>query len=221
MKNVGFGDLAAATMALLKADIIAVFAFIALLTGAWVAADFLVDQPAMTGLFTLAALAVSIFGQSILTRRLLSKSGVASVVAMQDGRYAAVLGIVLLTGLGILGGFILLIIPGLILMVRWFMSVPSMLAENLSVTDGIRASWTTSTHHVGSIFALILVTAVPVILASIYIVVWGSDDAVIPPLESFWVNLSIASTTVLGWVGATACYTTIHGGQNRISEIFG
>jgi hypothetical protein len=63
----------------------------------------------------------------------------------------------LVTTLGIMGGFILLIIPGVILSMAWFVVVPAMVTERLGVMPSIKRSNHLTGNARGAIFGLCFV----------------------------------------------------------------
>ena len=79
-------------------------------------------------------------------------------------RFGSVLLISLLVGLAVLGGFILLIIPGIIFMVMFAVAVPALVVENLRGTDAMSRSWNLVKgnfwHALGLIIVAGIITAV-------------------------------------------------------------
>jgi hypothetical protein len=79
-------------------------------------------------------------------------------------RFGSVLLISILVGLAVLGGLILLIIPGLIFMVMFAVAIPALVVENLRGTDAMSRSWNLVKGHfwhaVGVIILAAIITAV-------------------------------------------------------------
>ncbi len=69
-------------------------------------------------------------------------------------RIAPVLGGSILMGLGILLGFLLLIVPGVIAALRWYVFVPTLVIERSSVDGALRRSWNLTQGHLGRIFGI-------------------------------------------------------------------
>jgi uncharacterized membrane protein len=64
-------------------------------------------------------------------------------------------GVCLLTNIGILLGFVFLIVPGIILLVRWSISVPYVISDDqIGVIEAIQRSW----EETGDAFWPILLT---------------------------------------------------------------
>jgi hypothetical protein len=70
--------------------------------------------------------------------------------------YVALAMLGLVTSLGIVGGFILLVIPGVILSMAWLVVVPAMVTERLGVMESIQRSNTLTGDAKGHIFGLSL-----------------------------------------------------------------
>ena len=72
-------------------------------------------------------------------------------------RLGSVLLVSLLVGLAVLGGFILLIIPGIIFLVFLSVSIPALVVENRRGTDAMSRSWNLVKGHVWHAFGVIVV----------------------------------------------------------------
>ncbi len=79
-------------------------------------------------------------------------------------RFGSVLLISILVGLAVAGGFILLIIPGVIFLVMFSVSIPALVVENLRGTDAMSRSWNLVKgffwHALGVIVVAAIITAV-------------------------------------------------------------
>jgi hypothetical protein len=79
-------------------------------------------------------------------------------------RFGSVLLISILVGLAVIGGFILLIIPGLIFLVMFSVSIPALVVENLRGTEAMSRSWNLVKgffwHAVGVIVVAAIIGAV-------------------------------------------------------------
>jgi hypothetical protein len=57
------------------------------------------------------------------------------------GRVLPLLGVSVLVGLGVGLGFVLLVVPGILLWTRWSVAVPVLVLERVGVVDSMRRSW--------------------------------------------------------------------------------
>jgi hypothetical protein len=75
-------------------------------------------------------------------------------------RFGSVLLVAVLVGLVVLGGLILLIIPGIIFGVFLSMTVPALVIENRRGTEALKRSWNLVSGHFWHALAVILVAAI-------------------------------------------------------------
>ena len=97
------------------------------------------QQPNADLLFLLPFLA-SIYFQYDLTSGALQNLGLLPG-GYRTRRLGALLGLILLTQFAITLGFLLLVVPGLILLVRWFLCVPVLVTEEAGVIKSLQISW--------------------------------------------------------------------------------
>jgi len=123
----------------------------------------------------------------------------------------------LLTGLGILIGLVLLVVPGVILLVRWSMSVPYALAEDVSATDAMQASFEETRGAFWPLLGILLVCYAPFGLAI------GSSLLLEPErvtvFSSILVNLLVQLGLLAGWHAAVAIYLAKRG-NSALAELF-
>jgi hypothetical protein len=74
-------------------------------------------------------------------------------------RFGSVLLVSVLVGIVVAVGFIALIIPGIILLVLFSVSVPACVVENRRGTDAMRRSWSLAKDHFWHVLGVIVVTA--------------------------------------------------------------
>jgi Membrane domain of glycerophosphoryl diester phosphodiesterase len=102
-------------------------------------------------------------------------------------RGGALLGVSLLTGIGVGLGIFLLVVPGLILFTRWSLAVPAVMLEGRSPRDAMRRSRELVRGRGWQIFAIFLTVTVIAGLAS-----FGIERALHPVL-GLWAALTVAS----------------------------
>lgn len=103
------------------------------------------------------------------------------------------IGAVLLAILGIVVGFIFVIVPGLILLTWWCLIVPPIVLEGKSVLGALRRSRTLVRGHAWTVFGVFIVTVLLVVIAS------GIMNAILSFLGPFlriWIGGSISSAVV-------------------------
>lgn len=106
------------------------------------------------------------------------KAGVGEALGRGLARFLPLLGIAIIEGLGIGIGFILLIVPGLILYCMWFVSVPACVVEGLGVFDSLRRSAGLTKGYrwkvLGMLICLIIVATVLIFAVSFIFSLAGS-----------------------------------------------
>lgn len=102
-----------------------------------------------------------------------------------------------LAGIGILLGFILLIVPGLILLTRWVLVTPAVVLERLGPTDALRRSWNLVRGHSWTAFGVIVVTLV---ISAIAQVIFVGVFAFLPDFLQNWIGGLIANSLVTPFV---------------------
>lgn len=75
-------------------------------------------------------------------------------------RFVPLLGAILLVGLGVILGFILLIIPGIILIVRWYFASAAVVLEDAGATDAMRRSWRLTSGHFWKVLGTLVVAGI-------------------------------------------------------------
>jgi len=103
-------------------------------------------------------------------------------------RAGGLLGVSLLTGIGVAVGLFLLIVPGLILFTRWSLAVPAVMLEGRSPRDAMRRSRELVRGHGWQVFAVFLTVTVAAGLASLGI------ERALSPVLGLWLSLTLAST---------------------------
>ncbi len=124
------------------------------------------------------------------------------------GRYPSAFGLSLVWFLGVGGGLVLLVVPGLVLLVRWSVSTPVLLAEDLGILESLRRSWQITRIHwkvAALVLALDVAMFILVSLASLTYPAWGKIE-VGPAIA---VNSLFATWCVGMWLLASALYVLI------------
>lgn len=103
-------------------------------------------------------------------------------------RAGALLGVSLLTGIGVGVGLFLLVVPGLILFTRWSLAVPAVMLEGRSPRDAMRRSGELVRGHGRQVFAVFMTVTAAAFGASFLL-----ERLLEGPL-GLWAALTVAAT---------------------------
>ena len=112
------------------------------------------------------------------------KGGVISLgdcLSVGFQRMLPVIGVSLVVGLCIVAGLILLVIPGLILMVMLYVSVPAAVIEKPGVFGAIDRSMSLTKGHRWSIFGIVLIIGIASAIVNYVVTGGGQSGAVVNP----------------------------------------
>jgi hypothetical protein len=158
-------------------------------------------------LWGLISLAISIVGYFWLQGAL-----VEAVADVRDGRadlsvgeiyqrvqprLPALISAGIVAGIGILIGFILLVIPGLFLLTRWSLISPSVVLEKRSAGESLSRSWELVKGHSWTVFGVIVVTA---ILSGIASGVIQALFVFLPDFLGTWIGGLVANSIVAPFI---------------------
>ena len=160
----------------------------------------------------------NLFLQACITIAVLNSGG--QIVPPRKWRIASLFGVGLVTGVGIVFGLLVLVLPGLFLVGRWFLAAPSLFAEDISVSEAIQASWDATEQHwlactiIG--VGIFLCQAVPLV-TSLYLVPEGD----ITRIGTLVVSNALSQAAWVFGIAAATMYLTIGRRTSRSAEIFG
>lgn len=187
------------------------------------------------GLALGAALATMIFAyvlMAMLTRASiddLSRGKVSLGAAVGDGiRYFFPLFIVaLLTGIGVLLGALLLLVPGIYLAVRWVVATPALVAEDLGPTAALGRSGELTEGRRWAVFGLMLLYVVAAWIVEVaFTALTGAAAAstsFAAPLDVFTLVIAAvgaivgAMTSMVSAVGTAALYVELRQAKEGVS----
>lgn len=117
---------------------------------------------------------------------------------------------------GVTGGLLLLIIPGLILLVRWNLSAPVLLAEDSTATQSLRRSWELTRRHWKVTTATLVIGLAPLVPAFAISFQYPDDG---PPTIAMALasNMLFATASVLSWLLICALYALITSPKPRLT----
>lgn len=164
----------------------------------------LVDEQG-AGLMNLAATAVTLIAQYRLTRASLYRMLGAPPDGGGMGAFI-LLGIV--AGLGVLLGLVLLVVPGIVLAVRWSISTPILLAGRQGVTEALARSWrATEGHFWPVLFALLVAWGPGLVLSAGGALILEATPGAFG--GALLVNFGLVGMQVFAWYVALALFYLI------------
>ena len=147
----------------------------------------------LSGLFEFAGLILFVIASYLLLKELMAAIG----RPMRAGsRFWSFVGMSILAVIGTMIGFVLLVIPGIIVMVRWSAANGYVLNGEHSVTESLGASWEATDGHGLSIFGagLLMWIVLAVIGATALGIITGvgapGAAGLFSPMFAIWVALS-------------------------------
>ena len=195
-------DLFADAFRLLREHMTAFVAVVAAATAAGIAFDL-----APLNATVLAMLLFSLL--NLYLQAFLTASALGLAPARTAGRYfASIFGLSFISSIGILIGFVLLVIPGLLLILRWSVSLPVLLAEDAGVTESLSRSW----RLTGSAWWLALPVVALFLLAfapQLVLVLLALDPETAPIWLIFLTNGFTALVLAYQWLFVAALYQAI------------
>lgn len=159
-------------------------------------------------------------------RHLLQKEGLIE----SEGGFGAYFGASMLSGLGVILGLILFIVPGLYLMARWSLASAMVLTRRMKAIEGLRASWQATSGcvwklvllYVGVFLAyLLLCLMAGVAAAVIAMATLGSANAIetspfFVVALNLLVNLGVVGTAYL----SVAVFVHVVGNDRPLESVF-
>jgi hypothetical protein len=137
-----------------------------------------------------------------------------------DGRagFGSLFGLNLLSGLAILVGFLLLIVPGIYLAARWAAADAALLSEGEGISAALGKSWEVTASHIWPIVGALLVVYVPIF--SVSSALGYSMGDTIPVVISAVTNLLTFTGLAFGWLMGIAIYALLQPVPDTLAEIF-
>ena len=157
----------------------------------------------LAALLSLVAVVVAFVGTCLLQGAL-----VFAVQDVRDGRIDTTVGELfekvrpflgtlvggsILAALGILGGFILFIVPGLILLTWWCLLVPTIVFEGKGATEALGRSRELVKGHAWTVFGVVIITS---ILSGIAASILGAVFSFLGTFLGHWIGGAIAQAVI-------------------------
>ncbi len=215
--TISIGDIFSSTLRLTAADSLLAFGLIVALTLFGTLGD--VYAPDAVFLLGVAIVVVHFF----VLRRIVTNHHLASGGRL--GGFGGFFGVGILTGLGILCGALLLVLPGLYLAARWSMANTALIAEDCGVSTAMARSWQgTKGSGLAVTIALVLVL-VPGIAGAVIMGAMGYFDMALtdggPIGLDALANGLVSLSQVVSWYFEVALYALLVGSPNAaLDEVF-
>ncbi|HKX88738.1 MAG TPA: hypothetical protein VJM13_05970 [Sphingopyxis sp.] len=187
---------------------------------AGVASDVAIERVSGTGSGILVAYGIAItFVQVWITRQAFRQVGIAATMPVASALSVYLQGI--LTGLGVLLGLLLFILPGLYVFARWYLASPLLVRDGGGRRAAMRRSWDMLAIHwptaLGVGLILFLLSVAPLML-----------ELAAPPLAAEYgfgwllaTNLAAAIGIVGGYLASVCLLLNIEQPASTLQEIFG
>lgn len=170
----------------------------------------------IAGLYQILAAVLSVVASYFLLARFLESRGRLPV---RDTRIWAYVGITIVSVMGMIFGFLLFVVPGVILLVRWSASSGYLLEGRLGIIDSLKASWEATRGHSWPIFFAGLVLFLGLGLAS-GIVGSAIDFTGSALMVALFSSMMEMAGNALGLAFGIAVYLLVADNSNEISEVF-
>lgn len=157
----------------------------------------------------------SIVAQYYLTITALERQGLRQP---DGGRFGSFFLLGILSGLGILLGTLLLILPGVYLAIRWSAASAVLLADKKSANDALSESWAMTQKSFWPILGAYLVIIVPAFIVGIGLS--AALGGVWPIASSLVVSILTLSAFAISWLAGVAIYSLLKPGTDPLVEIF-
>jgi hypothetical protein len=199
--------------------VITLLLFVGLITAVGTVLDLAGKSP-----FNFLNTIVSLVAGYLLLRAMLLAAGLAEAGSV--AAFGSYFGMSLLEGLGIIAGVLLLIVPGIILAVRWSVAGPYLLCERSGVSDALGRSFERTKGSGWIIFGVSLLGALPILAAALIGGIAGALSVTVsdsgPPdlLLSVVDNALGAVTSAYFTVLSVAAYKLLFRPHLGIAEVF-
>jgi len=222
-RRLSFGEVIGATFGLMSSDLQAALSMVIAIAAAVSVLDIM--KPNGGGLLGIPILVVHYY----MIRRVVDRQGLRS--ADKPGGFGSFFVLGIMTGVPILLGYVLLILPGLYLSARWAMVDAALLAENRGASDAIGRSWNATKGHELPIALAFVLINLPMIAAIAFQflsarAVPGNVQPVVGDRNVVYgvmiiANLLLYASQVTSWYFGVALYQLLVGpAETQLNEVF-
>jgi hypothetical protein len=216
LEQVSAGLILSRAAALLRGDSLVAATAVLLLSGLGTVLDLARGSDGSGGLIVDSV--VGVVAQFLVTKHLINRTGLTPAGTAQ-GRFGAVFGVCFLSGIAILLGFLLLVIPAVFLWIRWFAAVPVAIARGESAMPALRDSWEMTRGSEWAILAVSVVIYAPVVIM-LALVVLLLDAAFPTPVVTMVANVTVYGAMVAGWYAAVAFLDLRNPTAGKLEQVF-
>lgn len=202
------------TFALVRANPVPTLVGLLVLGIASTGVDTLLEgSPGMNFVVGIAAL----FAQYAVTRGALRAAGLLAADG-EAGRAGAFVIALILTGLGVMIGFLFLILPGIYLWARWALVAPLVVGEGMTSNEAMGESWARTQALVLPIAGAMLILSVPML--PFYGTLFLYPDGLPPIGVALAANLLLYGAQILLWHSAVVLHGLTRAPSDSLEEVF-
>lgn len=223
-KTISFGEVVSEAKLLFARHAGLLVAVGAAITALYIGMDWMTTQnPDVAGFLALTLVIgflISLFVQYLVVEEMLADR-LEPGQARSQRQYLSMFGAMFISGLGIVVGFVLLILPGVYLAARWMTMPQQIIEKRLPATDALSASWDCSGRSQGAFIAAYLVSMAPTLLS----LPFGFMPSFEEQGTNYWagvviINLLTGLSFVLNWVLATAAHRVASPVDHLVGGVF-
>jgi hypothetical protein len=178
-RNLRIGRVIDRTFGVAEQCLVPALIYIAAFTAAYSVAGYFmigvtgISLQASVGLLKFVA---QVIGGYLLLKTMLRKTG----LYVETGKelFLPFCGLLILSTLGVLAGFILIVLPGIYIMGRWSISQALLVGRGAGVRQALGESWERTKENDWQLFVIMLLIVIVSALSAIPTLVLGNDDVV-------------------------------------------
>lgn len=170
--------------------------------------------------FPVLAFAVLCYAQYELSYEMLADDDLLPA-GYRQRRLLAVVGVQILTGLAVMAGWLLFVLPGLYLMLRLSLAVPALIAEEAGVAQALAISWRRLRGQLPALLGAYMLAVLPMLLlwTAVAFAVRAQSLAAVATLTLAAIGTS-GVTLVYTWCIAAAAYAATRRDAPRLEQVF-
>lgn len=156
-----------------------------------------------------------LFAQYLLLEHMLKTAGLIHVAGSK--RFWAFIGQSILGFFGFIFGFLLFVVPGLILLARWSAAPGLLIGERKGAIEALGESWTLTRGHTGALVVSVVTLAFLFIAAAVAIFPFMVEGSMAGIVAS---EVAANFGTVVACSFAVAVFGLVHAPTHHLSEVF-